>query len=76
MVNKVVVQLTIYLRQDGSISEIIIKEKSLNRAKSDPSYLPYVEAAQRAIRKVGKFKKLPHKDYDLWNIVNIDFTPF
>jgi hypothetical protein len=76
MVNKIIVQLRIHLRQDGSISKIIVKETSLKKAKSDPSYLPYVEAAQRAIRKVGKFKKLPQKDYDLWDIIDINFTPF
>ena len=76
MVNEIIVQLRIDLRQDGSISKIIVKETSLKKAKSDPSYLPYVEAAQRAIRKVGKFKKLPQKDYDLWDIIDINFTPF
>jgi len=73
--NKMVVQLRIYIRQDGTISRTLVKEESLKRAKSDSSYLPYVEAAQRAIRKVGKFKKLPQEEYDLWDIIDINFTP-
>lgn len=76
IVKKMVVQLRIYIRQDGTIWKTIVKAESLKRAKSDTTYLPYVEAAQRAIKKVGKLKRLPQKEYDLWDIVDINFTPF
>ena len=47
-----------------------------DESKEDPIYLPYVEAAQRAIRKLGKFSKLPEEEYNLWKIIDISFTPY
>ena len=59
-----------------SIDKTIIDKSSLKKAQNDPTYLPYVEAAQRAIKKLGKFEKLPQEEYNLWKIVDIRFTPY
>ena len=76
VINDITVQLRIYVRQDGTIIRTIIDKGSLQKARNDPTYLPYVEAAQRAIKKLGKFKKLPQEEYNLWKIVDIRFTPY
>ena len=76
VINDITVQLRIYVRPDGTIIKTIIDKGSLKKAQNDPTYLPYVEAAQRAIKKLGKFKKLPQEEYNLWKIVDIRFTPY
>ncbi len=76
VINDITVQLRIYVRPDGTIIKTIIDKSSLKKAQNDPTYLPYVEAAQRAIKKLGKFEKLPQEEYNLWKIVDIRFTPY
>jgi outer membrane biosynthesis protein TonB len=76
VLNDITVQLRIYVGPDGTINKTIVNKNSLNRAKEDTTYLPYVEAAQRAIKKLGKFSKLPEKEYKLWKIIDISFTPY
>ena len=76
VINDITVQLRIYVRPDGTIIKTIIDKGSLKKAQNDPTYLPYVEAAQRAIKKLGKFEKLPQEEYNLWKIVDIRFTPY
>ena len=76
LVNDIAVQIRIYVRPDGTINKTIIDKSSLKKAQNDPTYLPYVEAAQRAIRRLGKFKKLPPDEYNSWKIIDIRFTPY
>jgi len=76
VLDDITVQLRIFVRQDGTINRTIVNKNSLKRAQADPTYLPYVEAAQRAIKKLGKFSKLPEEEYDLWKIIDISFTPY
>ncbi len=76
VLDDITVQLRIYLSPDGTINKTIVNKNSLKRAQQDPTYLPYVEAAQRAIKKLGKFSKLPEKEYNLWKIIDISFTPY
>ena len=76
LVNDIAVQIRIYVRPDGTINKTIIDKGSLKKARNDPTYLPYVEAAQRAIKRLGKFKKLPQEEYKSWKIIDIRFTPY
>ena len=76
VLDDITVQLRIFVKPDGTINRTIVNKSSLIRAKEDPIYLPYVEAAQRAIRKLGKFSKLPEEEYNLWKIIDISFTPY
>jgi hypothetical protein len=70
------VQIRIYVRPDGTINKTVIDKRSLKKAQDDPTYLPYVEAAQRAIKRLGKFDKLPQEEYNSWKIIDIRFTPY
>jgi len=72
----IAVHLIIYVKPDGTITRTIVDKKSLKKSQNSPRYLVYVEAAQRAIRKLGKFKELPQEEYNSWKIINIRFTPF
>jgi len=76
VLDDITVQLRIYVSPDGTINKTVVNKNSLKRAAQDPTYLPYVEAAQRAIKKLGKFSKLPEKEYKLWKIIDISFTPY
>ena len=76
VLDDITVQLRIYVGPDGTINKTIVKKKSLIKATDDPTYLPYVEAAQRAIKRLGKFSKLPEEEYNLWKIIDISFTPY
>jgi len=76
VLDDITVQLRIYVGPDGTINKTVVKKKSLSKAKDDPTYLPYVEAAQRAIKRLGKFSKLPEEEYKLWKIIDISFTPY
>jgi len=76
VINDIIVQLRIYVRPDGTITKTIVSKSSLKKAQDDSTYLPYVEAAQRAIRKLGKFTKLPQEEYNSWKIIDIRFTPY
>ncbi len=76
VLDDITVQLRIYVGPDGTINKTVVKKKSLIKAKDDPTYLPYVEAAQRAIKRLGKFSKLPEEEYNLWKIIDISFTPY
>ena len=76
VLDDITVQLRIYVGPDGTINKTVVKKKSLNKARNDPTYLPYVEAAQRAIKRLGKFSKLPEEEYNLWKIIDISFTPY
>ena len=76
VLDDITVQLRIYVSPDGTINKTVVNKKSLKRAQEDSTYLPYVEAAQRAIKKLGKFSKLPEKEYNLWKIIDISFTPY
>jgi hypothetical protein len=76
VLNDISVNLRIYVGTDGIINKTIIDKSSLKKARDDPTYLPYVEAAQRAIRKLRKFTKLPQDEYKYWKIIDIRFTPY
>jgi hypothetical protein len=76
LVKDIGVQIRIYVRPDGTINKTVIDKSSLKKAQDDPSYLPYVEAAQRAIKRLGKFDKLPQEEYNSWKIIDIRFTPY
>lgn len=76
VLDDITVQLRIYVGPDGTINKTVVAKKSLSKAKDDPTYLPYVEAAQRAIKRLGKFSKLPEEEYNLWKIIDISFTPY
>jgi hypothetical protein len=76
LVNDIAVQIRIYVSPDGTINKTIIDKSSLKKAQNDPTYLPYVEAAQRAIKRLGKFNKLPTEEYNSWKIIDIRFTPY
>jgi len=76
LVNDIAVQIRIYVRPDGTINKSVIDQSSLKKAQNDPTYLPYVEAAQRAIKRLGKFNKLPQEEYNSWKIIDIRFTPY
>ena len=76
VLDDITVQLRIYVGPDGTINKTIVKKKSLSKAKDDPTYLPYVDAAERAIKRLGKFSALPEEEYDLWKIIDISFTPY
>ena len=76
LVKDIGVQIRIYVRPDGTINKTVIDKRSLKKAQDDPSYLPYVEAAQRAIKRLGKFDKLPQEEYNSWKIIDIRFTPY
>ncbi len=76
VINDITVQIRIYVMPDGTITKTIISKSSLKKAQDDSTYLPYVEAAQRAIQKLGKFTKLPQEEYNSWKIIDIRFTPY
>ena len=76
LANEIAVQIQIYVRPDGTINKTIIDKSSLKKAQDDPTYLPYVEAVQRALKRLGKFNKLPPEEYNFWKIINITFTPY
>ena len=76
VLNDISVNLRIYVGPDGIINKTIIDKISLKKAQDDPTYLPYVEAAQRAIIKLRKFTKLPLDEYNYWKIIDIRFTPY
>ena len=76
LANEIAVQIRIYVRPDGTINKTIIDKSSLKKAQDDPTYLPYVEAVQRALKRLGKFNKLPPEEYNFWKIINITFTPY
>ena len=76
LVKDIGVQIRIYVRPDGTINKTVIDKSSLKKAQDDPTYLPYVEAAQRAIKRLGKFDKLPQEEYNSWKIIDIRFTPY
>ena len=76
LVKDIGVQIRIYVRPDGTINKTVIDKRSLKKAQDDPTYLPYVEAAQRAIKRLGKFDKLPQEEYNSWKIIDIRFTPY
>ena len=76
VINDITVQIRIYVMPDGTITKTIVSKSSLKKAQDDSTYLPYVEAAQRAIRKLGKFTKLPQEEYNSWKIIDIRFTPY
>ena len=76
VISDITVQIRIYVMPDGTITKTIISKSSLRKAQDDSTYLPYVEAAQRAIQKLGKFTKLPQEEYNSWKIIDIRFTPY
>ena len=76
LVKDIAVQIRIYVSTDGTINKTTIDKSSLKKAQDDPTYLPYVEAAQRAIKRLGKFDKLPQEEYNFWKIIDIRFTPY
>ena len=76
LVKDIGVQIRIYVRPDGTINKTVIDKSSLKKAQDDPTYLPYVEAALRAIKRLGKFDKLPQEEYNSWKIIDIRFTPY
>ena len=66
------VKIRIYLRTDGTIQKIVRDAQSSNNIK----YLAYMEAAERALRKLEKFDGLPPEEYSMWKFLEIDFYPY
>ena len=64
------VPVRIRLRIDGTIINIRV----LNRS-SDPTYIVYQEAAERALNRLKKFDGLPPDKYSSWKIVELNFIP-
>jgi len=75
LLNDVTVPITINIRRDGTISRIIINKNAIKRAQSDNVYRSFLEAAERAVKKLEKFKKLPQDLYSHWDKISINFTP-
>ncbi len=75
LVNDVKVPITITIRRDGKITRIIINNNALKRAQNDPVYRSFLEAAERAVKKLSKFEKLPLDLYSHWDRISINFTP-
>ena len=69
------IKIKINIEKDGFIKTITLDEDTIQRAQNNPKYNIYVEAAERAIKKLGTFKDLPKKHYDLWNVIEINFSP-
>tara|TARA_B100000686_G_scaffold327034_1_gene385506 strand:+ start:2401 stop:3186 length:786 start_codon:yes stop_codon:yes gene_type:complete len=75
LINDVKVPITITIRKDGKITRIIISKNALKRAQNDPIYRSFLEAAERAVKKLSKFDKLPLDLYSHWDKISINFTP-
>lgn len=75
LINDVRVPITITIRKDGKITRIIINKNALKRAQNDPVYRSFLEAAERAVKKLSKFEKLPLDLYSHWDKISINFTP-
>ena len=75
LINDVKVPITITIRKDGKITRIIIGKIALKRAQNDPVYRSFLEAAERAVKKLSKFEKLPVDLYKHWDRISINFTP-
>ena len=67
------VKIRIHLRTDGTIVRIV---RASQAPTSDPRYLAYLEAAERALRKLEKFDDLPVDEYSMWRLLEIDFYPY
>ena len=50
-------------------------KNALKRAQNDPVYRSFLEAAERAVKKLSKFEKLPLDLYSHWDKISINFTP-
>jgi len=75
LLNDVTVPITINIRRDGTITRIIINKNAIKRAQSDNVYRSFLEAAERAVKKLRKFDKLPQDLYSHWDKISINFTP-
>lgn len=75
LVNNVKVPITISIREDGKITKIIIDKNAIKKAQKDPVYRSFLEAAERAVKKLSKFEKLPLDLYSHWDKISINFTP-
>ena len=75
LVNDVKVPITINIREDGTITRIIIDKDAIKKAQKDPVYRSFLEAAERAVKKLSKFDKLPLDLYSHWDKISINFTP-
>ena len=75
LVSDVKVPITINIRKDGKITRIIINKNALKKAQNDPVYRSFLEAAERAVKKLSKFDKLPLDLYSHWDKISINFTP-
>ena len=75
LVNDVKVPNTISIREDGTITRIIIDKDAIKKAQKDPVYRSFLEAAERAVKKLSKFDKLPLDLYSHWDKISINFTP-
>ena len=69
------VQIRIELRTDGTIKRIIRSEQALKNLK-DRTYLVYLEAAERALRRLEKFDGLPTDKYSTWKTIELNFKPY
>ena len=75
LLNNLTVPITINIRRDGTITRIIINKSAIKRAQSDNVYRSFLEAAERAVKKLEKFEKLPQDLYSHWDKISISFTP-
>ena len=74
-INNRSVKIKIFIEKNGLIKNIILDEDTIQRAYNYPKYNIYVEAAERAIKRLGTFKDLPEEHYNLWKVIEINFSP-
>ena len=68
------VQIRIHLRTDGTIKNIIRSKQALEKL-NNRTYLVYLEAAERALRRLEKFDDLPTDKYSSWKTLELNFKP-
>lgn len=69
------VQIRIHLRTDGTIKKII-RSKQVLKKLNNRTYLVYLEAAERALRRLEKFDGLPTDKYSTWKTIELNFKPY
>ena len=69
------VQIRIHLRTDGTIKKII-RSKQVLKKLNNRTYLVYLEAAERALRRLEKFDGLPTNKYSTWKTIELNFKPY
>ncbi len=73
---KLVVELDIRLRRDGSLSdEPVILNQTNIQASGDAHWIRAGEEAIRAVKRCAPYEEFPLDQYDLWSRLTIRFAP-